>query len=271
MGEMKRHHKIVSRAVGFTLIELLVVIAIIALLLSILLPNLAGARQEAKVAVCMSNLRTHMQAMMLYTGDFKGWVNPLEIGRARGNWPGPPRYPSWADAYFSDPIILGKYTDNNGNITGNAIWGRVTTDKSVWRCPSDPEEPRNGQAYPVSYGMFTGEFPMVNGTRKWSGMWKVSAVRSSAKMISFLDSTITRFHPGYGTNPNLYGNGEPLGQSGNWSFGVEFSYYNHALRHRNFRDTNMAYMDGHVEGHRNVNGQLRESFEAGRFVLRRSD
>ena len=54
---------------GFTLIELLVVVAIIALLISILLPSLQRARDQAKTSVCMHNLKQMGLGISLYTED----------------------------------------------------------------------------------------------------------------------------------------------------------------------------------------------------------
>jgi len=55
---------------GFTLIELLVVVAIIALLISILLPSLARARELSKRAVCAANVRGIGQSCKIYANDF---------------------------------------------------------------------------------------------------------------------------------------------------------------------------------------------------------
>ncbi len=54
---------------GFTLIELLVVIAIIAVLIGILLPSLAAARNSARRTKCLANLRSLGQGFRLYLND----------------------------------------------------------------------------------------------------------------------------------------------------------------------------------------------------------
>ncbi|HVX86629.1 MAG TPA: prepilin-type N-terminal cleavage/methylation domain-containing protein [Phycisphaerae bacterium] len=64
------------RRSGFTLIELLVVVAIIALLISILLPSLARARDQAKKTACASNLHQLGIALTTYTAEFDGNLPP---------------------------------------------------------------------------------------------------------------------------------------------------------------------------------------------------
>jgi prepilin-type N-terminal cleavage/methylation domain-containing protein len=55
---------------GFTLIELLVVIAIIAILAAMLLPVLSRAREKARCASCLSNMKQISLAMKMYEGDY---------------------------------------------------------------------------------------------------------------------------------------------------------------------------------------------------------
>ena len=100
---------------AFTLIELLVVVSIIALLVSILLPTLGRAREQARRAVCLSNLRQLALAELIYAygneGDYMRFGptwKPYGIHRIvleticeLGGLP-------WESEVFSCPTALGK-------------------------------------------------------------------------------------------------------------------------------------------------------------------
>ncbi len=105
--------KLRSRA--FTLIELLVVIAIIALLISILLPNLRQARETARMAVSQANLKQQGLAMFGYNSENKDYWPGDHFEGKGGSWI------AWAPR-------LRAYLGNDQTVTG------------VFYCPSTPKE-----------------------------------------------------------------------------------------------------------------------------------
>jgi prepilin-type N-terminal cleavage/methylation domain-containing protein len=158
---------------GFTLIELLVVISIIALLMSVLLPVLNMARDKAKTAGCLSNLKQWGIICEIYTqeNDGKFWAVyfpperwPLEIESKYNDcklnkiWFCPTAkkhrfdlqgvgfgYSSIFHAWGLDPNIAGSYGINGfvlnpypPNHYPSSIGRGGTSKKDVWGSPNVP-------------------------------------------------------------------------------------------------------------------------------------
>ncbi len=72
---------------GFTLIELLVVISIIALLIALLLPALARAKDDANSIACQASLRSMGQLSMEYAASYEDALPPSVVGKyGAGTW-----------------------------------------------------------------------------------------------------------------------------------------------------------------------------------------
>ena len=126
---------------AFTLVELLVVIGIIALLISILLPALNRAREQAQASVCLSNLRQIGAALTLYNNENHGYNVPsyTMTGTASG-------VPLEGWACILDALNYVKAAEGSGN--------------SVYACPSMLHDaPIDGQTG-------TAEFK-ANGYMDW--------------------------------------------------------------------------------------------------------
>ncbi len=138
---------------GFTLIELLVVVAIIALLISILLPSLRDAREQAKVAKCLANYKQLTAAAMQYfldhSDDFPFQVTPpgqdpnnassigswVYGGKTNDDyWKGDPYTYIEVTRRPLNPYLMGTAIDPD-IVVGGKIEKR--TEIPVLQCPSD--------------------------------------------------------------------------------------------------------------------------------------
>ena len=143
---------------GFTLIELLVVVAIIALLVAILLPSLKEAREQARVAVCQSNLHQLSVGFYTYVEDARGFLPPMAYARSFGDYHYPPFWYEVVSPYLGHrPIDRFGY---NGPVQIGSFGNEVGA-KGYMACPSHPRAeppapgtpPPNYRYTPQTYGI----------------------------------------------------------------------------------------------------------------------
>jgi len=156
---------------AFTLIEVLVVVAIIALLVAILLPSLQKARDQARRAVCASNLHTQHIAMRSYASDhrdflpWRGWFS-YDVSEVPNEAYG--RGGSSHKVLVNLALLMGKHMGH----TKAPKRGTVPGDEwDVLYCPTTSAEYRSGNlrtlwdpTYDFTAGGYNYALPMARRT-----------------------------------------------------------------------------------------------------------
>ncbi len=220
-----------NRTPAFTLVELLVVISILTLLLAVLLPGLADARQQARRTVCGSNIRQIAGANNQYVFDSSGVYVPGAAAFLQNlqRWHG--RRDDIQSAFEPSRGPLRRY---------------LGTDRGIRACPTFVPDRAGFESGCGGYGYnnaYIGVQTVSRGTRESfvtsdrAGVY-AAKVKRPAETIMFTDTAFVnrglieysfvepRFHPQYRTRAD------------------PSTHFRHA------RQANVAWCDGHVSSER---------------------
>lgn len=165
----------------FTLIELLVVVAIIGILMSILMSSLSKAREEAKIALCLSNNRQLAVAQITYCSDESGFFPPTSgPGYSQWNWGWAGNTDYWGGNKVTDrPLNVYLTGDLNEDTEIKTL--ECPSDSSPWHSAPDGGEYSWYRMYGTSYSI--NKAPHQNALGRPSGPKTLSNVIETSKMI----------------------------------------------------------------------------------------
>jgi len=242
---------------AFTLVELLVVIGIIALLISILLPTLSKAREQANTAKCLANLRSLGQAQGIYAASNRDYGLP--------------------GGFLTIPVDNGINAENYATILVNT--GLITApsaasmtagpvpEENPLFCPNGVMEFR-GITYSPPAASVNKPYPVSRTDALTASPWRTQS-QSSGKIID----TWYGINADWGTKAQMITNAAPvhfLPQTDTMNYGVlqklgsirfssevvflfdgSFFNVNHdarrvSARHGQNKRTNLLFFDGHA-------------------------
>ncbi len=228
---------------GFTLVELLVVIAVIAILAALILPALAGSREEARGVICMNNTKQLMLACLLYTDDHQSQL-PYNVGSNAGNGVAKDQSDlNWVNGLMS--WGLEPDNTNTAKLKDASLGSYVSGAVSTYHCPSDralsaiqqqagwSQRVRSysmnamiGNAGPASTKGFNINNPY------YQQYFKITSVLQPSQIFAFLDEHPDSIDDGYFINRDY---------QSEW-IDLPASFHNRAAE--------FSYADGHSAPHR---------------------
>jgi prepilin-type N-terminal cleavage/methylation domain-containing protein/prepilin-type processing-associated H-X9-DG protein len=204
---------------GFTLIELLVVIAIISILAAILFPVFARARENARRASCMSNLKQLGLGMMMYVQDYDE------------------RFPA---AYF--------HIDASTTIDWQTLMMPYVKSEQLFICPSS-SHPETSQRLTANYGANARLLPTPPAFPGLPTTYVLPYINGASGLYLFMDAGNYRldYNQAYNSSNWSYlpGSGDAEGICDN--AGPPDRGYDDCMHGRHFAGVNIAFADGHAK------------------------